>query len=77
MNTQLLCFLLLYVIPLLITWIHSIVVNWSELHTIGDFILPLDQEDNFLIWFPFMNLIFCLCVLFWMLQSFLNIKIKK
>jgi hypothetical protein len=24
-----------------------------------------------------MNIIFCCCVLFWMLQSFLNIKIKK
>ncbi len=77
MNTTLICFLLLYVTPLLITWIYSIVVNWSELHTIGDFILPLDQEDNFLIWFPFMNIIYCFCVLIWILQSFLNIKIKK
>lgn len=77
MNTTLIYFLLLYVVPLLITWIYSIVTNWEDLHTIRDFIFPLDQEDNFLIWFPFMNIIFCFCVLFWMLQSFLNIKIKK
>lgn len=77
MNTPLLCFLLLYAIPVLVTWIHSIVLNWENLHTIGNFILPLDQEDNFLIWFPFMNIIYCCFVLFWLLQSFLNIKIKK
>ena len=77
MNTALLCFLPLYGIPLMVSWIDSIVYNWKDIHTIGDFLFPLDREDNFLIWFPFLNIVYCCRVLIWLIQKFLNIQIKK
>jgi len=82
-NRQIECLflILLYAVPTLFNLVISIYEEWENLHTIKDFLLPLKRGDNWLIWFPFVNLFYfggyILGGIWWLIESFLNIKIKK
>ena len=55
-----LCILLLYITPMLLCLVIGIVVNWKDIRTIGDLLLPLfgdeDRGANAIIYIPFVNI---------------------
>ena len=82
MNTEILICICIWAGSLLINLINGIVENWNSIHTIGDFLWPLPEDDNFLIiYFPLTNTVVTLLLLiswiYYGLVWLFNIKIKK
>lgn len=72
---------MLYVVPLVFNLVYNITTEWKSLHTVRDFLFPLDGEDNISIWFPVLNavymIIFIISIVVDGIERFLDLKIKK
>ncbi len=72
---------MLYAVPLVFNLVYSITTEWKSLHTVRDFMFPLDGDENILIWFPLVNAA-CMVIMLvtWLvdcIEWFMDLKIKK
>lgn len=74
--------LIIYLSSLLINLLTSIIVNFEDLHTLYDFVFPIEDflSNIFIIYFPISNSFFTLFIMFYgiclLIKKILNIKIK-